>query len=207
MKNVLFILFLSLSFLYNAQISLDSKIKDKIGKLETSLTAKEFDSLKDDFVLLTNEKKYGWVPAYYAAVSSYNEGYLWLKSKNTENIENSTLTALKYLSVFSDGKNVEAQILKGLIYALQVKSNSEVYSAKNIPLINDIIREAELKVKDNARLALLKAELISLMPENKGKSNVDLYYEVLKKYKSPVTKSNIDPTWGENLISNSILGK
>jgi hypothetical protein len=185
-------------------------MKDKITALDTT---REMSTLKDisaAFERIGDAEKTQWLPYYYAALSLINAGNL-LYVANPSNVEE-----LKKIDPLAE----KAEQLIDKADALS-QNNSEIYAAKKMAaslrmMVDPMSRYMQYGAKaqealetakklnpENPRIYLLQGEDKFYTPEQFGGSKTEakkLFEEALKKYDSFKPASDIDPTWGKNMV-------
>ncbi|HWI92699.1 MAG TPA: hypothetical protein VNT20_15590 [Flavisolibacter sp.] len=185
-------------------------MKDKITALDTT---REMSTLKDisaAFERIGDAEKTQWLPYYYAALSLINAGNL-LYVANPSNVEE-----LKKIDPLAE----KAEQLIDKADALS-QNNSEIYAAKKMAaslrmMVDPMSRYMQYGAKaqealetakklnpENPRIYLLQGEDKFYTPEQFGGSKTEakkIFEEALKKYDSFKPASDIDPTWGKNMV-------
>ena len=108
----------------------------------------------------TETKKEDWRAYYYTALSLVRSEISAQRQGNTQNIDETSGLAEKYLSgVFvKNPNNAEANILLSQIYVLKASNNS-ADSAAHLAKANEYLAKAESEDKNNPRIDVIKGEI------------------------------------------------
>lgn len=187
-----------------------SAMKEKIAALDTTRGLNELRDLSASFERIGDAEKTQWLPYYYAALSLINGGNL-LYVANPSNVEE-----LKKIDPLAE----KAEQLIDKADALSA-NNSEIYAVKKMAaslrmMVDPMSRYMQYGAKaqqaletakklnpENPRIYLLQGEDKFYTPEQFGGSKTEakkLFEEALKKYDSFKPASDIDPSWGKNMV-------
>jgi tetratricopeptide (TPR) repeat protein len=187
-----------------------SAMKEKIAVLDTSRDMNALKDMSAAFERIGDAEKTQWLPYYYAALSLINAGNL-VYIANPSNVEE-----LKKIDPLAE----RAEQLIDKADALS-QNNSEIYAAKKMAatlrmMVDPMSRYMQYGAKaqealetakklnpENPRIYLLEGEDKFYTPEQFGGSKTEakkLFDEALKKYDSFKPASDIDPSWGKNMV-------
>lgn len=189
-----------------AQTSAEKGLETQIAKLESAKKSEDFQQSKEYFMKYVNTlsrgtetKKEDWRAYYYTALSLVRAEISAQRQGNTQNIDETSGLAEKYLSgVFvKNPNNAEANILLSQIYVLKA-SNNPADSAAHLAKANEYLAKAESEDKNNPRIDVIKGEIAF----NSNKELAKTYFNsALNKFKTYSKKSNLDPNWGKEDIN------
>ena len=199
MKKLLFFFILfSFSFFSLAQNSFEKKFLAEIRKVESAKKRADIQQSQDffkkyeSFISKEKEKKKDWRVYYYTALSLVRGELISMRNDKVEANENNIQLARKYLmQVFvNNSDNVESNILLAQILLLN-PNRSQI----NLERINELLLQAELKDKNNPRLAIVRGELALHQQDNQLAKNY--FNSAIERFKTYDRISKQDPNWGK----------
>lgn len=185
-----------------AQTAYEKAMTEKIGKVESHLSADEFTALANDFTRIGDKEKTQWLPYYYAAFASIQKGRMAMQSGKTAELDPIADEAQKSLDKASElsKDNAEILILQKMIHGLKMMVNPQQRFMSEGMLAADALSKAEKLDAENPRITLMKAEDTYFTPEQFGGSKsrgLELFKKSLDQFKVYKAKSSLDPKWGK----------
>ena len=185
-----------------AQTAYEKAMTEKIGKVESHLSADEFTALANDFTRIGDKEKTQWLPYYYAAFASIQKGRMAMQSGKTAELDPIADEAQKSLDKASElsKDNAEILILQKMIHGLKMMVNPQQRFMSEVMLAADALSKAEKLDAENPRITLMKAEDTYFTPEQFGGSKsrgLELFKKSLDQFKVYKAKSSLDPKWGK----------
>ena len=185
-----------------AQTAYEKAMTEKIGKVESHLSADEFTALANDFTRIGDKEKSQWLPYYYAAFASIQKGRMAMQSGKTAELDPIADEAQKSLDKASElsKDNAEILILQKMIHGLKMMVNPQQRFMSEGMLAADALSKAEKLDAENPRITLMKAEDTYFTPEQFGGSKsrgLELFKKSLDQFKVYKAKSSLDPNWGK----------
>lgn len=185
-----------------AQTAYEKAMTEKIGKVESHLSADEFTALANDFTRIGDKEKTQWLPYYYAAFASIQKGRMAMQSGKTAELDPIADEAQKSLDKASElsKDNAEILILQKMIHGLKMMVNPQQRFMSEGMLAADALSKAEKLDAENPRITLMKAEDTYFTPEQFGGSKsrgLELFKKSLYQFKVYKAKSSLDPNWGK----------
>ena len=185
-----------------AQTAYEKAMTEKIGKVESHLSADEFTALANDFTRIGDKEKTQWIPYYYAAFASIQKGRMAMQSGKTAELDPIADEAQKSLDKASElsKDNAEILILQKMIHGLKMMVNPQQRFMSEGMLAADALSKAEKLDAENPRITLMKAEDTYFTPEQFGGSKsrgLELFKKSLDQFKVYKAKSSLDPKWGK----------
>ena len=185
-----------------AQPAYEKAMTEKIGKVESHLSADEFTALANDFTRIGDKEKTQWLPYYYAAFASIQKGRMAMQSGKTAELDPIADEAQKSLDKASElsKDNAEILILQKMIHGLKMMVNPQQRFMSEVMLAADALSKAEKLDAENPRITLMKAEDTYFTPEQFGGSKsrgLELFKKSLDQFKVYKAKSSLDPKWGK----------
>lgn len=185
-----------------AQTAYEKAMTEKIGKVESHLSADEFTALANDFTRIGDKEKTQWLPYYYAAFASIQKGRMAMQSGKTAELDPIADEAQKSLDKASElsKDNAEILILQKMIHGLKMMVNPQQRFMSEGMLAADALSKAEKLDAENPRITLMKAEDTYFTPEQFGGSKsrgLELFKKSLDQFKVYMAKSSLDPKWGK----------
>ena len=185
-----------------AQTAYEKAMTEKIGKVESHLSADEFTALANDFTRIGDKEKTQWLPYYYAAFASIQKGRMAMQSGKTAELDPIADEAQKSLDKASElsKDNAEILILQKMIHGLKMMVNPQQRFMSEGMLAADALSKAEKLDAENPRITLMKAEDTYFTPEQFGGSKsrgLELFKKSLDQFKVYKAKSSLDPNWGK----------
>ena len=185
-----------------AQTAYEKTMTEKIGKVESHLSADEFTALANDFTRIGDKEKTQWLPYYYAAFASIQKGRMAMQSGKTAELDPIADEAQKSLDKASElsKDNAEILILQKMIHGLKMMVNPQQRFMSEGMLAAEALSKAEKLDAENPRITLMKAEDTYFTPEQFGGSKakgLELFQKSLDQFKVYKPKTALDPNWGK----------
>ncbi len=155
-----------------------------------------------------------WLPYYYAAQVNIIGSFSMTDKSRKEQQLKEAQDLLNQAATFSNGGNVEIDILQAMLHTSYLTLDPSVYGMKLSPVINNIYNEALRKAPDNPRVVLSKAEWdmgsAQFFGEDPKKYCDDLQTS-LKLFDKMVKEEKFYPAWGNErakmLVSRNCADK
>lgn len=144
-----------------------------------------------------------WLPYYYAAQVNIFESFSMTNKSRKKKQLKEAQDLLNQAATFSNGGNVEIDILQAMLHTSYLTMDPSVYGMKLSPVINTIYNEALKKAPANPRVVLSKAEWdmgSALFFGEDPKKYCDDLQTSLKLFGKTGSEEQFYPAWGKERV-------
>lgn len=203
MKNLLLILIcLSANFAFAQNKKFNTAMKKNIAAMDTSFKTNEsILSLANNFERIAITEKDQWLPYYYASFLQVNYAFKINDPLKMDAIADKAEFLINKADSLSP-KNSEISAIKSMIASCRLvvdpMSRYKIFG----PLSSQYLDESIRLDTTNPRPYLLKAQSLKYTPEQFGGGcgpALPLVNSAIEKFKYFKLKSDISPSWGEDL--------
>ena len=202
MKKLLFTAFLLISTAAFSQTAYEKAMTTKIAHVKQQKTADEFTALANDFKRIGDKEKTQWLPYYYAAFSTIQQGRMAMREGKLAELDPIASEAQKSLdrAMELNKDSAENLILQKMIHGLKMMVDPQARFMSEGMLAAEALSKAEKLDAENPRITLMKAEDTYFTPEQFGGSKtkgLELFQKALDQFKVYQPKSLLAPNWGK----------